>query len=479
MTFTTLTFLLFLPTVVALYWRLPTRKMQNLLLLAASYLFYGWWDARFCLLILASSLVDFWVGRNLPGSRYKNVWLSISLATNLGLLGFFKYFNFFIENMILLLSSLGLQANPWTLKVILPVGISFYTFQTLSYTIDVYRGRLKPTESLLDFLTFVAFFPQLVAGPIERARSLLPQFEEDRAWNEELAADGCRQILWGFVKKVAIADNLARIVDTVYADPSFASGPSLLFATLCFAFQIYGDFSGYSDIAIGTAKLLGFELMRNFAYPYFSQSVGEFWRRWHISLSTWFRDYVYIPLGGSRVSQARQAGAVFLTFVVSGLWHGPSWNFVAWGAWNGLGILPEILRRHPEKIRAGDKPGPTDIGGFLRMLATFAFILWSWIFFRARSLTEALGIMSTIVSDLFDMAKWQKLATVVLSSDLWVTALAIPLLVAVEWAQRARPHPLRLQNWPRWARWLLYTVLCWGTLAVMRPESGPFIYFQF
>ena len=469
----------FLPAVVSIYWRLPARRAQNVLLLVASYIFYGWWDARFCFLILFSSLVDFWVGRSIHRSQHKKAWLCISLATNLGLLGFFKYCNFFIENFVALMTSLGLHADPWTLKVILPVGISFYTFQTLSYTIDIYRGRLKPTDSLLDFLTFVAFFPQLVAGPIERARSLLPQFENDRKFDQELATDGCRQILWGFVKKVAIADNLARIVDTVYADAAHAPGPSLVFATVCFAFQIYCDFSGYSDIAIGVAKLLGIDLMRNFAYPYFSQSVGEFWRRWHISLSTWFRDYVYIPLGGSRGGKAQQAWAVLVTFVVSGLWHGPSWNFVAWGAWNGVGILPEILQRKPTKIKGSDVPGPTSAGGWLRMLGTFVFICWSWIFFRAAHMTEALGIMSTIFVDLFDWPKWQKLASVVFGSDLLLTSLAIPTLLVIEWWRRSEHHPLNLESWPRWARWLLYTLLSWGTLAVMRQESGPFIYFQF
>ena len=310
-TFASLTFFLFLPLVFALHWVQRNRTGQNVVLILASYLFYGWWDYRFCGLMLISSLVDFTMGRALSrtvSTNHRRLWLAISLVNNLGLLGFFKYFNFFRENFVQLTQQVGWQVNAGTLEIILPVGISFYTFQTLSYTIDVYRKRLEPTASLTQYLAFVSFFPQLVAGPIERATSLLPQLPHRRNFDETLSREGLRQILWGLIKKLILADRLAVIVDTYYGDPTPRTGPMLALGTICFAFQIYCDFSAYSDLAIGTARLFGIRLSRNFAYPYFAQSPSEFWRRWHISLSTWFRDYVYVPLGGNRTSPTRCSG---------------------------------------------------------------------------------------------------------------------------------------------------------------------------
>ncbi|MGE0495449.1 MAG: MBOAT family protein [Vulcanimicrobiota bacterium] len=483
MTFTTLTYVLFLPMVFALYWGLKEPRRQNVFLVLASYFFYGWWDWRFCGLMLFSSLVDFVAGRNLFRARQagsRRGWLLVSLVCNLGLLGFFKYFNFFAENAVALASSLGLALDPFTVHVVLPVGISFYTFQTMSYTIDIYRGQLEPTDNLVDFLAFVAFFPQLVAGPIERATNLIPQFTQPRAFELEEAREGCRQILWGFFKKLAVADQLAPIVDLVYASPERVSGPTLIFATVCFAFQIYGDFSGYSDIAIGTARLLGFRLMRNFAYPYFSQSLDEFWRRWHISLSTWFRDYVFIPLGGSRVSSGRKLANILITFLVSGLWHGASWNFVVWGGLNGLGILPGSATRR-------DRHGPPGGEGWLptpaaarRMLTTFALICLTWVFFRARTLGQAVNIVTTILLQLFDLARWKATALVIASSGSeMLLPIALTLaMVGLEWAHRERENPLGFPTWPRAARWFFYSMLLWLTLSVTR-QTGPFIYFQF
>ena len=334
MVFSTITFFLFLGLVWSGYWAIGRRRPQNVLLILASYAFYSWWDYLFCALMLASSVVDYAAGLGLarttrPAGR--RAWLGMSLAVNLGMLGFFKYFNFFADSLREAAAMVGVQLDPITLSVVLPVGISFYTFQTLGYTIDVYRGRAQACRDAVDYFAYVSFFPQLVAGPIERATNLLGQFAKPRHLTRDHAVDGCRQILWGLTKKMLLADNLAPIVELAYQNPSGTSGPLLLFGTVCFAFQIYCDFSGYTDIARGTARLFGFELMRNFACPYFSRNVGEFWRRWHISLSTWFRDYVYIPLGGNHARRGRRAFNVMVTFCLSGLWHGASWNFVVWG----------------------------------------------------------------------------------------------------------------------------------------------------
>ena len=349
MLFNSLEFLLFLPTVFAAYWILNLwtdrprgLQAQNLLLLIASYVFYGWWDWRFLSLIAFSTLVDFAVGlqiaktnaRDIPADADDSVrshtakrWLWVSLAVNLGLLGYFKYANFFIENWIDAWSSVGVHMDPWTLRVILPVGISFYTFQTLSYSIDIYRRRLEPTRNLIDFAAFVSFFPQLVAGPIERASALLPQIASRRKFDYEDGVSGLRLILWGMFKKVVVADTCAIYVNDVFANCTDYSGSTLMMGAVFFAFQIYGDFSGYSDIAIGTARLFGIKLMTNFKTPYFSRDIAEFWRRWHISLSTWFRDYLYIPLGGSRVGKWKAIRNTFVIFLVSGFWHGANWTF--------------------------------------------------------------------------------------------------------------------------------------------------------
>lgn len=328
MLFNSIEFLLFLPTVFLLYWYVFARslRLQNVLILVSSYVFYGWWDYRFLLLIFLSTVVDYFIGQGIVHTESKpkkRSLLYLSMIFNLGVLGFFKYYNFFVDSWVELLASVGYKIeNTFTIQIILPVGISFYTFQTMSYTIDVYRGNLKPTKDFISFASFVSFFPQLVAGPIERATNLLPQILGKRQFNSAIAIQGLRLIIWGMFKKVVIADSLAPVVNNIFSNYQDFDGGTLFLCAIFFAFQIYGDFSGYSDIAIGVSKLFGFELMSNFKFPYFSRNIGEFWRRWHISLSTWFRDYLYIPLGGSRGGKWMSLKNIFVIFLVSGFWHG-------------------------------------------------------------------------------------------------------------------------------------------------------------
>ena len=415
MLFNSLEFILFLPAVFAAYWilncwtdRPSGLQAQNLLLLVASYVFYGWWDWRFLSLIAFSTLVDFAVGRQIAKanaseisadaddsvrSRTAKRWLGVSLVVNLGLLGYFKYANFFIENWIEAWSAVGVSMDPWSLKVILPVGISFYTFQTLSYSIDIYRRKLNPTRNLIDFAAFVSFFPQLVAGPIERASTLLPQIASRRKFDYEEGLTGMRLILWGMFKKVVVADTCAIYVNDVFANYTEYSGPTLLMGAVFFAFQIYGDFSGYSDIAIGTARLFGIRLMTNFKTPYFSRDIAEFWRRWHISLSTWFRDYLYIPLGGSRVGRWRAVRNTFVIFTVSGFWHGANWTFIVWGFIHAVMFLPLLLSGSNRK-NVGDVHGVPNLRELCGILATFAAVTLAWVFFRADSMSEAIGYLS-------------------------------------------------------------------------------------
>jgi D-alanyl-lipoteichoic acid acyltransferase DltB (MBOAT superfamily) len=396
MYFNSLEFFIFLPIVFILYWFVTKRNLnyQNLLVVSASYVFYGWWDWRFLSLIIFSSFVDYSIGlllkKEIKLSKRK-LLLWVSICVNLGFLGFFKYYNFFIESFVDSFAFFGKQVQVNTLSIILPVGISFYTFQTLSYTIDVYYKRLEPTKNIISFFAFVSFFPQLVAGPIERATNLLPQFYKKRTFNYTEAIDGLRQALWGLFKKVVIADNCAKYANIIFNHSDDYSGSTLFLGAFFFAFQIYGDFSGYSDIAIGISRLFGFNLKRNFAFPYFSRDIAEFWRRWHISLSTWFRDYLYIPLGGSRGGTLMKIKNTFIIFLVSGFWHGANWTFVIWGFLNALYFLPLMLAN---KNRVN-----TDIvaqGKFLpnfrelsQMTITFLITLIAWVFFRANTVEHA------------------------------------------------------------------------------------------
>jgi alginate O-acetyltransferase complex protein AlgI len=475
MSFASVTFFLFCILVFALYHGWARRGWQNAVTVTASYVFYAWWDWRFCGLMLVSSLVDYWAGGALERTANplrRRLVLGLSLGVNLGMLGFFKYFNFFVENLAGLVARLGLPLETGTLQIILPVGISFYTFQTLSYTIDIYRRQFRPVRDFGAYMAFVSFFPQLVAGPIERASHLLPQFLSARRFSPERAWLGLRLILWGLFKKMVIADNLAAVVDGIYAAPGGHSGPVLLLATVAFAFQIYGDFSAYSDIASGTAHLFGIDLMRNFAFPYFSQSVAEFWRRWHISLSTWFRDYVYIPLGGSRGGPGRTRLNVLATFALSGLWHGASWNFVVWGVLNGLGMLAV-------RPGGGGKAGPAQVPGgpgawpgvasLVRMLGTFAFLGLTWVFFRAATLGEALQVVRDILLVKGGAAGWA--AAGELAGRHGVVFRLLPLFLLAEWLQRRQWPVLALHGF--FESWMALVLAAAGFRLALAAGNGP------
>ena len=466
-------FLVFLPIVFGLYWFVTHRHLraQNLLLLVASYIFYGWWDWRFLGLIALSTLVDFFVGIRIEegdSKPRKKRWLWVSLAVNLGILGYFKYANFFIENWIAAWDSLGVTMHASTLQIILPVGISFYTFQTLSYSIDIYRGNLKATRDPIAFAAFVSFFPQLVAGPIERATNLLPQVTSPRTFTYEQGRDGMRLILWGLFKKVVIADSCATYVNYCFDNPADFGGIDLFIGAAFFAVQIYGDFSGYSDIAIGTAKLFGFELMSNFKFPYFSRDIAEFWRRWHISLSTWFRDYLYIPLGGSRVSSSKAIRNVFVIFLVSGFWHGANWTFVAWGAIHALLFIPLFLRgtnrKHTSNVTAENKWLPT-ARECLQMGWTFIAVTIAWVFFRADDLPSAMDYLSQMTY----------LSSVNLPGIKSIGLVGV--MVVLDWMNRNNER-LTLQPLPAWARAPLSWMMFWLILRHL-PAEPNFIYFQF
>ena len=402
MLFNSIEFLLFLPIVFVLYWFVFDKKLkyQNLLILISSYVFYGWWDYRFLSLILLSTIVDYFIGLGISNQAFlknKRILLWCSVLFNLGILGFFKYYNFFIESWIDLFSSIGYDIKSvWTLNIILPVGISFYTFQTMSYTIDIFKGNLKPTKDFVSFASFVAFFPQLVAGPIERATNLLPQILNKRDFKYEQGVDGLRLIFWGMFKKVVIADSLAPMVNDIFNNYQDFSGVTLWLGAIYFSFQIYCDFSGYSDIAIGTSKLFGFEIMTNFNLPYFSRNIGEFWRRWHISLSTWFRDYLYIPLGGSKEGKWKSLRNIFIIFIVSGFWHGANWTFIVWGLFHSILFIPSFVfktnRKFVSSIIAENSilPSPKEL---FQVGTTFLLITIGWIFFRSETIEDSFNFI--------------------------------------------------------------------------------------
>jgi D-alanyl-lipoteichoic acid acyltransferase DltB (MBOAT superfamily) len=477
MLFNSFDFAIFLPIVFIIYWFIVNKslKLQNFFLLSASYVFYGWWDWRFLSLIVLSTIVDFYIDKSLKGEenlKRRKLLLCLSLAVNLGFLGFFKYFDFFVDNFKTAFSFFGVELNGASLNIILPVGISFYTFQTLSYTIDVYKKKLEPTDKLIDFAAYVSFFPQLVAGPIERAINLLPQFATKRVFNYKMAVDGMRQILWGLFKKVVIADNCATFVNLIFESPGDHSGITLLLGGVLFAFQIYGDFSGYSDIAIGTSRLFGFNLMKNFAFPYFSRDIAEFWRRWHISLSTWFRDYLYIPLGGSRGSNWKKIRNVFIIFIVSGFWHGANWTFIFWGFLNALYFLPLLLLKRNRKNLGGisEKNIFPSISEFIQISTTFLLTVFAWIFFRANSISDAFLYYKKMFSDFF-----------ALPSELPSISISILLLIfiIIEWMQRDKEHGLELsERMPSVLKWTFYILLIIA-IDLFGGSQQQFIYFQF
>lgn len=481
MLFNSLEFLIFLPVVFCLYWFVFNKNLffQNLLILFASYLFYGWWDYRFLSLIIFSTVVDFFIGQKIHMSKdlkLRKMYLILSLATNLGILGFFKYFNFFIDSFIDLVALTGYSLeNQWTLNIILPVGISFYTFQTLSYTIDIYRKQLTPTNNFISFAAFVAFFPQLVAGPIERAKNLLPQFKINRSFSYKSSVDGLRQILWGFFKKIVIADNCAIVANAIFSNPESFNGIELLIGALFFTFQIYGDFSGYSDIAIGVGRLFGFTLMKNFAYPYFSRDIAEFWRRWHISLSSWFRDYVYIPLGGSRGSEFLKLRNTFIIFLVSGFWHGANWTFLMWGLLNALYFIPLLIsnkNRENIDIVAKAKMFPS-FKELVQIFSTFSLTVIAWIFFRSESLSQAFLIISKIFSPTLFICP-------TITNQMIINTFLLLIFISMEWIGRESEYALErllLKN-KIYFRWMMYFILIFLIL-IFSDNQQEFIYFQF
>jgi alginate O-acetyltransferase complex protein AlgI len=482
MLFNSLDFAVFLPIAFILYWFVTYRnlKLQNIFLLVASYVFYAWWDWRFLSLIIFSSIVDYCVGIGLSFTSDKlkrKMLLMVSISVNLGFLGFFKYFNFFAENLAQTFTMLGNPISVSSLNIILPVGISFYTFQTLSYSIDVYKRKLEPTRDVISFFAFVSFFPQLVAGPIERATNLLPQFNKKRVFNYGKAVDGMRQILWGLFKKIVIADNCAEYANLIFNNSTAYSGSALVMGALFFTFQIYCDFSGYSDIAIGTSRLFGFDLMRNFNFPYFSRDIAEFWRRWHISLSTWFRDYLYIPLGGSRGSTLVKVRNTFAIFIVSGFWHGANWTFIAWGALNAIYIMPLLLtgnnRHNTDNIAIGKIfPSFKEISS---ILITFGLTVFAWIFFRANSIGHAFSYISGIFSlSLFTIPR----NTFGRSSI--ITLIQIILFILIEWQGRNEQYAIAHlgAKWFRPLRYAIYYAILIPILWYAGKEQ-QFIYFQF
>ena len=478
MLFNSIDFFIFLPIVFILYWFvfLKNLKKQNILLLLASYVFYGWWDWRFLGLIIFSSFVDYSIGVYLSKTdveKKRKLLLFTSIVINLGFLGFFKYYNFFLDSFIEAFTFFGKSMSADRLNIILPVGISFYTFQTLSYTIDVYRKKLEPTKDIIAFFAFVSFFPQLVAGPIERATNLLPQFYSRRSFNYHKAVDGLRQILWGLFKKIVIADNCAQYANIIFNGSENYAGSTLLLGALFFAFQIYCDFSGYSDIAIGTSRLFGFDLMKNFAFPYFSRDIAEFWRRWHISLSTWFRDYLYIPLGGSKGGTWMKVRNTFIIFIVSGFWHGANWTFAVWGLLNALYFLP-LLLLNKNRINTDTVAEGKFLPNFkeaLSILSTFFITLIAWIFFRADSITHAFNYIAEIFSP-----------TLVKPLEIFPTSVLLFLIIfiVIEWLQRTKEHALEFEGTkiPRLARFAFYYAII-ATIFLFGGQQQEFIYFQF
>jgi alginate O-acetyltransferase complex protein AlgI len=483
MFFNSQSFAFFLPIVFLLYWFAAKKslKAQNLLLLFSSYYFYASWDYRFLFLLIFSTGLDYYTGIKISEAskpKLKKIWLWLSISINLGFLGVFKYFNFFISSFSDAVSSIGFSPNMWTLKIILPVGISFYTFHGLSYVIDIYKGRILPERNFIDYSVFVSFFPLLVAGPIERATHLLPQIQKERTFDYTQSVDGLRQILWGLFKKIVIADSCAEFANLIFSNSNEYSGSTLVIGVLFFTIQIYCDFSGYSDIALGTARLFGVELLRNFNFPYFSRDIAEFWRRWHISLSTWFRDYLYIPLGGSKGSLWMNIRNIFIIFLVSGFWHGANWTFIFWGGLNALYFLPLLLasknRTNIETVAAG-KLFPS-FKEFTGIVFTFSLVVFAWIFFRAENLKHAFSYIGIIFSrSLFTVPSFPGKQAAI------VTFALVVFFIIIEWLGRENPYAIANfgGRWPKILRWGFYSFLIFLMGMFMATSETPFIYFQF
>jgi D-alanyl-lipoteichoic acid acyltransferase DltB (MBOAT superfamily) len=479
MIFNSLEYALFLPVVFFLYWFVFDRWMsksknqlrwQNAFVVVASYVFYGWWSWKFLILIAFTSLCSYLSGRQMATGRWRKMALWSNIVINLAILGLFKYYVFFAAELAGLL---GVAGDKFMLHLVLPVGISFYTFQALSYSIDVYKGKIEPTKDIIAFFAYISFFPQLVAGPIERATNLLPQFQKKRTFDYDTAVDGARQILWGLFMKMVVADNCAGYVDNVFSYGG--SGSEHLMAAVFFTFQIYGDFAGYSNIAIGTAKLFGISLRQNFKTPYFSRDIAEFWRRWHISLTTWFRDYLYIPLGGSRVAKWKVVRNTFIIFLVSGLWHGANWTFIAWGFYHACLFLPLILlgknRKYTDTVAANRVlPTVKELG---QMTLTFLLAVVGWIVFRATGIPSTVGYFR----EMFNAETFTGIYKIFCQWEM----LPVGIMIVVEWFQRNKEHGL--QDWDklfrsRWLRYILYAFL-FVSVIFFRGGYQEFIYFQF
>lgn len=479
MIFNSIEYALFLPVVFLLYWFVFDKwiakskqqlLLQNAFVLVASYVFYGWWSWKFLVLIAFTSLCSYLSGRQMATGHWRKTALWGNIIINIGILAIFKYYDFFAAELA---GFLGVAGDKFMLQLVLPVGISFYTFQALSYSIDVYKGKIEPTRDIIAFFAYIAFFPQLVAGPIERATNLLPQFQKRREFDYNTAVDGGRQILWGLFMKMVVADNCATFVDKVFAYGG--SGSDHLIAAVLFTFQIYGDFAGYSNIAIGTAKLFGIRLMQNFKTPYFSRDIAEFWRRWHISLTTWFRDYIYIPLGGSRVGKFKVVRNTFIIFLVSGLWHGANWTFIAWGFYHACLFLPLILlgknRKYTDTVAAGRwLPSVKELG---QMTLTFLLAVAGWIIFRATGIPSTIGYFREMLTP-------ETLSGIYKIFTRW-EMLPIGIMLIVEWFQRSNEHGL--QHWEkvfhsRWLRCIIYALL-FVSCIFFRGDYQEFIYFQF
>lgn len=482
MFFNSFNFIFFLILVFLLYWHLFNKNfhVQNLFLLVASYFFYSCWDFRFVFLLGFATLAGFYGGQCIYRAnveRRRRLWFYLSIGLHLALLGFFKYFNFFTASFSGLLQEFGIRVSTFTLNIILPVGISFYTFHGISYLADTYKKKIDPAANLVNYAVFVSFFPLLVAGPVERATHLLPQVERARTFEYHMAVDGLRQILWGVVKKVVIADNCAQYVNMAFGQTEQLSGPVLILGAFFFAFQIYGDFSGYTDIALGTARLFGFELLKNFAFPYFSRSVSELWRRWHISLSSWFRDYVFQPLGSGRKGLAITIRNIFIVFILSGLWHGANLTFIVWGILNGFFAVLSMLLRTDKGLRGVVAQGKMVPSGkeVVQMMGTFSIGSFCCIFFRADSLETALNY----VTRLFTLASGVGIGEYILNGPKWIIPVLISFLL-MEWAGRAQGYGIKNfgLGWPAWLRRSFYFTLL-IIVFFFAGNAQEFIYFQF
>ena len=479
MLFNSISFAIFLPIVFVLYWFVTNKRLkaQNILLLFSSYFFYACWDWRFLFLLIFSTLLDFYTGIKMSEAQTRGIkrfWFWLSISVNLGFLGIFKYYNFFTTSFADAMSHLGLELNLWAIKVILPVGISFYTFHGLSYVIDIYKDRIKPEKDFINYSVFVSFFPLLVAGPIERATHLLPQIQKARVFDYTKAIDGLRQILWGLFKKIAIADQCAVQVNLIFKHSSDYSGSTHALGAILFTFQIYCDFSGYSDIAIGTARLFGIDLLRNFAFPYFSRDIAEFWRRWHISLSSWFRDYLYIPLGGSKGGTWMKVRNTLIIFLVSGFWHGANWTFIIWGLLNAIYIIPSIIvfktnRNHLDIVAQGRNfPSLKEL---FSIGITFSMTVLAWIFFRSESVHLAISFISEMFS--------RSLFTIPTIRPTMLFASLILFLV-IEWLGREQQYAIADfgLEWPKPVRWATYSAIALS-IFYFSGSDLQFIYFQF